>query len=91
MQWGMRKPLRPSLLKEVIHWPPPLPRSKGGEMQSLHPAAPHHTTLFLSRAPALLPQVWTVDKELKGWTAAQKKFFDAGQVRHHCTDGSIMS
>jgi hypothetical protein len=25
-------------------------------------------------------QVWTVDKELKGWPAAQKKFFDAGQV-----------
>jgi hypothetical protein len=29
----------------------------------------------------LLLQVWTVDKELKGWSAAQKKFFDAGQVR----------
>jgi ABC-type sulfate transport system substrate-binding protein len=29
------------------------------------------------------PQVWTVDKELKGWTAAQKKFFDAGQVRSY--------
>jgi ABC-type sulfate transport system substrate-binding protein len=29
----------------------------------------------------LLLQTWTVDKELKGWSAAQKKFFDAGQVR----------
>jgi hypothetical protein len=29
---------------------------------------------------AVAPKVWTVDKELKGWTAAQKKFFDAGQV-----------
>lgn len=26
-------------------------------------------------------QVWTVDKELSGWQAAQKKFFDAGKVR----------
>lgn len=25
-------------------------------------------------------KTWTVDKELKGWSAAQKKFFDAGQI-----------
>lgn len=31
-------------------------------------------------SPLPLLQVWTVDKELKGWPAAQKKFFDAGQV-----------
>lgn len=28
------------------------------------------------------PQIklWTVDKELKGWAAAQHKFFDAGEI-----------
>jgi hypothetical protein len=26
-------------------------------------------------------QTWTVDQELKGWPAAQRNFFDAGQVR----------
>lgn len=25
-------------------------------------------------------KMWTVDKELGGWAAAQRKFFDAGQV-----------
>jgi ABC-type sulfate transport system substrate-binding protein len=25
-------------------------------------------------------KMWTVDKELGGWSAAQRKFFDAGQV-----------
>lgn len=25
-------------------------------------------------------KLWTVDKELKGWAAAQRKFFDAGQI-----------
>lgn len=25
-------------------------------------------------------KVWTVDKELRGWPAAQEKFFDAGQI-----------
>jgi hypothetical protein len=37
--------------------------------------------LALSRCHAVShSQVWTVDKELKGWVAAQQKFFDAGQV-----------
>jgi ABC-type sulfate transport system substrate-binding protein len=25
-------------------------------------------------------KLWTVDKELGGWAAAQRRFFDAGQV-----------
>jgi ABC-type sulfate transport system substrate-binding protein len=25
-------------------------------------------------------KLWTVEKELGGWTAAQRKLFDAGQV-----------
>jgi ABC-type sulfate transport system substrate-binding protein len=25
-------------------------------------------------------KMWTVDKELGGWAAAQRRFFDAGQV-----------
>lgn len=25
-------------------------------------------------------KTWTVDRELKGWAAAQRRFFDAGQI-----------